>query len=172
MRRILFDTSIYGYLESDPHTLEIIKIKYKKDFILYGCSTIRKELKNTPKEIVHEKHKVRIVLLNIYDSFIVKENHDLKYNKLVETLASDYFKEYRKNGGSLSNDALKNDLIIIATATIYKLDIIVSADKKSMLSEKAIRSYMEVNKIYGMRDPEFILYEKFKKQLFGGLSSG
>ena len=165
MNRILFDTSVYGRLIYEPKILEKIKKSYKEEFILYGCSTIRKELRKTPKDILLEKKKAQILLLNIYDSFIVKENHNLKYNNLVETLAKDYFKEYQKQGGSFSETSIKNDLIIIATATIYQLDIIVSGDKKSMLSKKAKESYKNTNKNYGLKDPEWREYDDFKKEL-------
>lgn len=165
MKRILFDTSVYGRLIYELEILEKIKEKYKEKFVIYGCSTIRKELKETPKHIIHGKKRVQIELLNIYDSFIIKENHNLKYNELVETLARDYFKKYKKNDGALSQDTIKNDLIIVATATIYQLDIIISRDKRSMLSTSAINAYKEVNKIYGLKDPEWREYEDFKKNL-------
>lgn len=165
MNRILFDTSVYGRLIYEPEVLEKIERKYKKEFIIYGCSTIRKELKDTPKHIIHGKRKTQIELLNVYDSFIVKENHDLKYNKLVEDLSLDYFNEYKKNKGASSLDSIKNDFIIIATATIYQLEIIISDDKRTMFSDKAIESYKIVNRRYGLKDPEFKDYETFKKEL-------
>jgi len=165
LKRILFDTSVYGRLISEPEILEKIKSKYKEEFIIYGCSTIRKELKETPKHIVHGKKKVQIELLNIYDSFIIKENHDLKYNKFVESLTLDYIKEYKKNKGTFSYASLKEDFAIIATATIYQLEIIISDDKRTMFSSSAIKSYKNVNRRHGLSDPEFKDYEKFRQEL-------
>ena len=165
MIRILFDTSVYGRLIHEPEILERIEQKYKKEFIIYGCSTIRKELKDTPKHITHGKRKTQIELLNVYDSFIIKENHDLKYNKLVGDLSLDYIKHYKENKGVFSQDSIKNDFIIIATATIYQLEIIISDDKRTMFSDKAIESYKKVNRRYGLTNPEFKDYETFKREL-------
>ena len=89
----------------------------------------------------------------------------MEYNKLIETLAEDYFKEYKKQNGSLSEKSIKNDLIIIATATIYQLDIIISNDERSMLSNSAINAYNKINKKYGLKNPEFKTYEKFKEEI-------
>lgn len=165
MKRMLFDTSVYGRLIYEPEILEKIEQKYKEEFIIYGCSIIRKELKDTPKHITHGKRKTQIELLNLYDSFILKENHNLKYNKLVEDLSLDYFKEYKKVKGVYSQESIKNDFIIIATATIYQLELIISDDKRTMFSAKAIESYKKVNRRYGLADPEFKEYETFKKGL-------
>lgn len=166
MKRIMFDTSVYGKLVIEKEILIKIMAKYQShEFIIYGASIIRKELRATPKTKLHEVKKLRILLLNLYDSFIRKENQTLKFNKLVETLSTDYFLEYKKNKGSLSNEAMKNDFIIIATATIYQLDVIVSDDEKSMLSDIALNSYKSVNRRYGLNDPSFKKYSEFKKEL-------
>ena len=71
----------------------------------------------------------------------------------------------KRNKESLSEGSIKNDFAIIATATIYQLDIVVSGDKKSMLSEKAITSYEKVNADYGLANPKWREYEKFKTEL-------
>ena len=155
LKRILLDISIYGRLIYEPEVLEKIGEKYKEEFIIYSCSIIRKELKDTPKHIMHGKRKTQIELLNVYDSFIIKGNHDLKDNKLVEGLSLDYFSEYKKNKGTFSQDSIKNDFIIIATATIYQLEIIISDDRRTMFSNNAIESYKKVNERYGLADPEF-----------------
>ena len=166
MDRILFDTSVYGKLVVDEEFLNLIRERYKThEFIVYGTPLIRKELRATPKTALYGNKKLRILLLSIYDTFITKDNHTLRFNKLVETLSLDYFREYRKNKGSLSHDAIKNDLIIVATATIYHLDIIVSDDERTMLSENAIKSYKSVNQRYGFPNPKFKTYEKFKYEI-------
>lgn len=166
MERIMFDTSVYGKLVEDEEILNKVKEKYQNhEFIIYSTIIIRKELRATPKSVVHGIIKLRILLLNLYDSFITKDSQNLKFNKLVEALSSDYFSEYRKNKGSLSNETLRNDFVIAATATIYHLDVIVSDDEKTMLSEKAVNSYKSVNRKYGLKDPTFKKYSQFKKEL-------
>ena len=166
MHRILLDTSVYGKLATEKDILD--KIRQQRElhkFVIYGSSLIRNELRATPKTKVQGARKLRILLLEIYDTFITKQNHILAFNKLIETLSEDYFKEYRKHKGHLSQDALRNDFIIIATATIYHLDIVVSDDENTMLSEVAVKSFRAVNKRYGLPDPLFRSYTQFKTEL-------
>lgn len=166
MKRIMFDTSVYGRLVKEEEVLDKVNDKRKThEFVIYGTPLIRQELRATPKTALYGAKKLRILLLSTYDSFIIKENQNLKFNKLIETLSEDYFLEYRKNRGNLSNEAMRNDFIIIATATIYQLDIVISDDESTMLSDKAIKSYVHVNKIYGMKDPQFKKYSEFKTEL-------
>ena len=162
----MFDTSVYGNLVKEEFVLNEINNRRKThEFVIYGNPLIRQELRATPKTAVYENKKLRILLLNTYDNFITKENQNLKFNKLIETLSKDYFSEYRKNKGNLSNEAMRNDFIIIATATIYQLDVVISDDENTMLSEKAVDAYMHVNKKYGLKDPKFKKYNEFKKEL-------
>lgn len=166
MQRIIFDTSVYGKMIFDERVLLNVRNKIQShEFLVYGTSIIRKELRATPKSIRKGSQKIRILLLNLYDSFIVKDNQNLKSNKLVEDLSGDYFLEYKKNGGALSNDAIANDLMIVATATIYHLDIIISDDERTMLSDKAVKSYTNVNKRYGLDNPIFKKYAQFIREL-------
>lgn len=162
----MFDTSVYGRLVKEDVVLnEINNRKKTHEFVIYGSPLIRQELRATPKTALYGDRKLRILLLNIYDNFITKENQNLKFNKLIETLSKDYFSEYRKNGGNLPSEAMRNDFIIIATATIYQLDIIISDDENTMLSDKAVDSYINVNKKYGLKDPKFRKYNEFRKEL-------
>ena len=166
MKRVLFDTSVYGRLVTDRITLQNVEKRQEScQIVIYGARIIRQELRETPKSTTLEGKKLRILLLSIYDSLIKKDHHDLSYNKLVGALSEDYFKAYRRDGGSLPNQEMKNDLIIIATATIYQLDIVVSDDERSMFSDKAIRAYGRINKEYGMKNPIFKTYTNFKKEL-------
>jgi len=166
MERIMFDTSVYGKLvQEDIVRREFEKKFERKEYIMYGNSVIRTELRSTPKNITFKNKKLQILLLTLYDSFIKKNNHDLKINPLIEKLSKDYFEEYKKQGGNLSNEELKNDLIIIAIATIYQLDIVISSDENTMLSPICITTYKTINRGYGLGDPKFKLYSVFKKEL-------
>lgn len=165
MKRIIFDTSVYGKLSEDPEVTDIILQKLSKEFVIYGTDVIKKELRETPRSIFQSGKRLRNILLSLYQSFIRKNHHYLRFNKLIETLAKDYMAEYRKKGGNLSDRKMKNDLIIVATATIYKLDIVVSDDEKSMLSTAAIAAYKAVNKLYGMQDPVFKPYRIFRIEM-------
>lgn len=162
----MFDTSVYGELVKEKGTLGRVSGKAKNhEFIIYGSQIIRRELRATPKTTVYGLKKLRILLLNLYDNLILKDNQNLEFNKLVGILSKDYFMEYKKNKGSLSNEAIINDFMIVATAVIYYLDVIVSDDERTMLSEKSVTSYKSVNKQYGLKDPKFKKYGQFKKEL-------
>jgi hypothetical protein len=56
-------------------------------------------------------------------------------------------------------------MMIVAEATISKLDIVVSDDNRTMLSEPAKRAYFSVNKEHNLFTPNFIGYSEFKKKL-------
>lgn len=163
MKRILLDTSVYGELAEDKDTANSLAKLVPNIFIIYGNKVIRNELRETPKNKKYKDRSMRILLLNIFDS--LTRDHNLKHNKLIDTLSKDYFIEYKKQGGSLSNEAMRKDLIIIATVTIYKLEVIISSDERSMLSNKALRAYRKVNKEYGLTDPIFKNYKKFKHEV-------
>lgn len=166
MKRVIFDTSVYGKLVED----DIIRGNFEKKFergeyVVYGNSVIRKELRDTPKSIIFNDKKLRLLLLVLYDSFVKKKNHDLNMNPLIEKLSKDYFLQYKRQKGSSSKEEMKNDFIIIATATIYQLDVIVSNDEKTMLSQICLAVYKTVNHRYGLKNPVFKLYSTFKKEL-------
>jgi hypothetical protein len=128
MRKILLDTSVYGRLVEEPEIVEVLLKRLSREIIIYGNDVIRKELRETPGYVRHKGKNLRILLLNIYKN-LTKEKHELIHNKLIETLSSDYFREYRKQGGSHSRVNMKNDLVIIATATkIFKLKLINQED--------------------------------------------
>ena len=165
MKRIILDTSVYGKLIEETRVTEILAKKIPSEFVVYGSEIIRKELRETPKHERFAGRKKRILLLNLYSTFIRKDHHELKQNKLIETLAKDYYTEYRKAGGSISGKKMKNDLLIIAIATIHQLDIIVSDDERTMFSISAVKAYAKVNRAYGLKDPVFKTYRRFASEL-------
>ena len=166
MKRILLDTSVYGKLIEEDGVRRLVETRLKlNEYVVYGSQTIRKELRDTPRGKVVRNSQLRLLLLEVYDSFVRKQNHDLKLNPLVERLSGDYFKEYKKQRGSFSQHEMKNDFMIIATATIYNLDVVVSNDDKTMLSHICINVYKSVNKKYGLTNPILKHYQLFKKEL-------
>ena len=61
MKRVLLDTNIYGKIieRGEVELIESLMEKEKGIFV-YGSKVVRKELRNTPKEIaVKEKNKLR-----------------------------------------------------------------------------------------------------------------
>jgi len=55
--------------------------------------------------------------------------------------------------------------MIVACAAHKSMDLVVSNDDASMLSELSIRSYKLVNEILNLHNPKFIGYEELKKIL-------
>ena len=115
----MLDTSVYGKLAEEPEIVEILVTQIPDKIMIYGNDVTRKELRDTPKYVRHAGKNLRILLLTIYSNLI--KDHELKQNKLVETLVRDYYKEYRRLGGSFSKRKMMNDFIIVAMATIYRL---------------------------------------------------
>ncbi|MBS3053884.1 MAG: PIN domain-containing protein [Candidatus Aenigmarchaeota archaeon] len=172
MKRVIFDTSVYGKLVEEPKLTDMILQKLSKEFVIYGTDAIKNELRETPGHVFHGGKNLRNILLSLYRAFVRKDHHDLRYNKLIAALAKDYLAGYRKRGGGISGKKLKNDMIIIATATIYKLDIVVSDDEKSMLTDVAVAAYRTVNKLYGLPDPNFKTYRSFRAELLASKNQG
>lgn len=164
MERIIFDTNVYGLIVNDPHK-EIVRdgIEKKKTVIVYGFPLIRKELRDTPRRIRVEGENLRNYLLRIYDEFTM--GHELKFIDDAEELADSYFAVYKEFGGFANKQEIIKDFVIVASASLNSLDIVISNDNKTMLSEKAVKSYNLVNQIKKIRMPRFMNYEEFKKEL-------
>ncbi len=165
-KRILFDTSVYGQLVIDKEFTALLLEKKKNiELVFYGNSVIRNELRATPKNATLLKRKLRTYLLETYDSLVTKEKHNLKVSFFVEQLGGMYYEEYRNNGGIVAANHILNDFFIVACASIYQMDIVVSGDKKTFLNSNAIKAYRLVNQKQGFRNPIYLEYSLFRTQL-------
>ncbi len=163
MKRVILDTNIYGMIVIDEDREKVREtIQMSNSVIVYGISLIRKELRDTPKNIRAGGIKLRNDLLSIYDD-ITKER-TLKITPNAESLADAYYDVYKEMGGFASKNEIIKDLIIVACASLNSLDIVVSNDNKTMLSELALKSYKIVNPIKKIENPRFLDYEKFKRE--------
>jgi hypothetical protein len=166
MKRIIPDTNFYGLLANDHDRLKVVgNIKSEKGLIIYGFKTIRNELRDVPKKIKVEGRNLRIDLLSLYDDII--GDHVIEYDTGTIKTAENYYKAYRELGGSKSKIDIINDFVIVSCASINNLDIVVSNDERSMLTENAIRAYNLINSAISKRTPRFISYDQFKKILRG-----
>lgn|SRR3989338_5091127 len=163
MKRILLDTSVYGEMVIDAD-IDAIKGSITKSVAVYGCRLVRNQLRATSKSKFVGDHGLRISLLNLYDG-IAKREYEITNE--MKQMAEFYYKAYREFGGSKGLEFIIEDFIIVACAAVHNIDIVVSEDEKSMLTENAIRAYKLVNELLKKRTPEFIGYEEFK-QLLGG----
>ena len=165
MKRLLLDTNIYGdmLLDKDLFVLKE-KHKVKKENIFYGFSVIRKELRATSKDKSLGRRNLRVALLCLYDEFVGEHNLKVDESKLTDT-AHKYYEMYKKLGGNLSKMGLLNDFMIVACAAHKNMDLVVSNDDATMLSELSLKSYQIVNQILDLHSPKFRGYEDLKKKL-------
>ena len=166
-KRILLDTSVYGKLVDDTFVFPLLLSgKKDNDFVVYGNDIIRAELRAISRNARDGKgKKIRLYTLYVYDSLITKENHNLKMNNFIEQLAKLYVNEYKVCGGGVGETQIKNDFLIIACATLHKLDIVISDDKRTMLSVAALEAYKRVNQKQGFQNPKYVQYITFRDKL-------
>ena len=166
----MIDTNVYEFILKYIEKSLLETILLQKHIIFYGNGIIRGELRNIPrlkKEIVDGQTKsLRNLLLQLYDVMVGK--HHYQITKQMEELADKYFIVYKTFGGSATNKEIEDDFRIVACASLNNLDIVVSEDAKTMLSDAAINSYESVNKLFGFKTPKFIKFNEFRNRLRGG----
>jgi|SRR3989344_7768836 len=157
MLRVMLDTNIYGLLLKEKDAAEIeIKIEKDNQFIVYGYRPIRNEIRDIPK-ITKLSRKSRILLLSLYDR--ITDGHFLEHSIKITILAKRYYDCYRNLGGIYDWDtSIRIDFMIVACASFNSLDIVYSADNKTMLSKSAIKSYNHINAKESLRTPNFLEY--------------
>lgn len=159
MKRVIFDTNVYGHLVDEPDYPNLEKsILSDNDFIVYGYAYIRKELRKIPTTTEFSK-KVRTMLLILYDS--ITKGRVLPHINEFENLAKSYHLAYKAFGGAYSFDtSIKVDFMIVACASVNGLDIVYSADRKTMISKCALKAYEIVNEKRKLNTPIFVKYDK------------
>lgn len=166
MLRIIFDTNIYGLLikEKDLPRLES-QITRNKDLLVYNYRPIRNEIRDIPKKDKLSR-QTRNLLLCLYDR--ITQGRFLTDSIQITSLARKYYDCYKNFGGGYGwNTSFKVDLMVVACASFYGLDIVYSADKKSLLSKSALKAYKHINLRESKRTPNFLLYEDLLNKLRG-----
>ncbi len=158
--RILLDTNSYGLLAEEASPELFSKIESSGNVVIYGLSIVRQELRDTPKGATRNGAKLRNLLLNYYDK--LTKGRNLPLTRLVEVLGQEYLNNY---SGGISKRKLSTDFLIVACASLNRLDVLVSDDNHSMLSRSAIESYNKVNAQNGLKTPKFYSLRQFGKLL-------
>lgn len=168
MLKVIFDTNIYGRLLEEKDAKEIEnKIIADKEFIVYSYQPIRKEIRDIPK-ITKLSKRTRILLLELYDR--ITENHFLQNSIKITDLAKKYYGHYRNLGGIYGwGTSIKIDFMIVACASFYGLDVVYSADNKTLLGKFAIKAYRHINIKENFRTPDFLKYEDLLLKFRGRL---
>lgn len=171
----ILDTNVYGEFLVEIHSEKIIKsVKEDKATYIYGLDIIEKELEESPIDVRFKGKLLREAVLTIYNALVDEE---LKLFPVARYTASKYyekFDELRKSGKyyKLINAKLKKyteqdlrvDFQIIAMASLKGIDIVVSTDKRTILSKLAADTYNIVNKANGLRTPKLVKYSDFKNR--------
>jgi rRNA-processing protein FCF1 len=159
-KRVILDTNVYEFLyQKDLNSvLNLVESNHIK---IYGCKLIRDELREIPKTAKVEKKSYRNLLLNLYDKLTGKHSYPIE--KIIETLAEEYWIKYKFIKGGTAKRKIFPDFLIVAIATIHRLDIVVSEDDKTMKSKKAIKAYNIVNKNNYLETPNLLSLEKLLK---------
>ena len=163
MLRVIFDTNIYGKLVEESHFEDIAtKIKDDQDFKVYGFQLIRKELRDTPKASKLGKLSRRNLLLGLYDN--LTSGRYFKDSIQIHKLANKFYNAYRQFGGIQNwEDAnIDVDFTIVACASFYKLDIVVSDDQKTLLGKPALKAYKHICIKEGCWHPNFWKYKDLR----------
>lgn len=137
MLRVIFDTNIYGHLLNEPDWVTLEEnILADKDFVVLGYKPIRKEIRDIPK-VTKLSRKTRILLLEMYDR--ITEGRMLKDSVAITHLAKKYYDVYRTHKGIYGwNTSIRIDFMIVGCASFHGLDIVYSADNKTLLSKLTI----------------------------------
>ncbi|MBI2558736.1 hypothetical protein HYW20_05415 [Candidatus Woesearchaeota archaeon] len=169
MKRVLPDTNFYELMLKYLEVEKIRKVKESGAIVFYGIDIIRKELRATPKtkvEVVrNELFKLRSTLLLVYDLLIGR--HQYGIDSKINQYADNYYIAYKVLKGKATREEIINDFRIVACATIHNIDILVSDDNKTMLSQESKKAYTSVNNIHKLTTPNFIGFEEFKRFLRG-----
>ena len=167
MRRILLDTNIYGLIADKKEAEEFKNLINKSNSIVYGCSIVRKELRDVPKTntILTNQgvRNLRNFLLTLYDS--ITKDHSIIINEKTNMLAEKYLAYFIQITGKTAIEHLKNDFLLIACASIHKLDLVISNDNKTLLSIDAVRAYNFINIQEELSEMRIITYEEIKTLL-------
>ncbi len=163
MLRVIFDTNVYGLLALEPK-IAIIKEKIVKDpnFIVYGFQPIRKELRETPKHEKLGKLNKRNLLLGLYDE--LTKGRYLSESIKINELALKFYNSYRTFGGirSWKETNINVDFTIVACASYYKLDLLISDDSSTLLSKPAMKAYKHITVKEGLWHPNFWKYSDLR----------
>ena len=99
-----------------------------------------------------------MLLLELYDN--LTEERMLQDSLRIEQIARKYYENYRKNCGMYGWDtSIRIDFMIVACASFHGLDIVYSADNKTLHSKPAMKSYNEINLSEDLRTPNLLTYE-------------
>ena len=174
MKRVIFDTSIYGRI-IESGELSFVSDNMAEILVNYGSVIVKRELKSYEgkRVVLHEGkvRKFRALLLEAYDA-LVKTTYEV--DERTDRLAEEYFVAYEKLGGKKLRNEIVNDFLVVATAAIHELEIVYTEEKdgsakegsaRTMRSPEALKAYEIINELNRLKLPQFKSYEELKATL-------
>lgn len=158
--RLMLDTNIYGLFFEQNELEKVEQLIETKKLLIYGFAIIRKELRSIPSTIQHEEGNFRNKILQTYDR--ITYGHHYELNSLINQLALEYANEL---ASQFQKEKYWNDFLIVACATLHELDILVSEDRRTMISPNAIKIYEKVNQQNQLRTPKFYSKKEMEQLL-------
>ena len=149
---ILIDTSIYISAAEDSSIEKMLENISEKCFI-QSCDIVEREirsssefLRQTGRKDASEKLKL------IYEK--IREG-TIKTSERISNLAQEYHKEAFRLSKSQHKD-IKNDFLIVASASVAGVQKIMSFNRKTMASDMMINVYQLVNAGHKYKTPAFL----------------
>ena len=136
MIRALFDTNIYGRLVENNELRFVVETS-ESILTVYGSVITNRELRNyegiATLEFEGRTRKLRSLLFEAYNLLVKDRIYPL--DDKTDRLAEGYFIAYQKFGGKKNQNSIINDFLIVAIASLHRLEIIYSDDSKTMIQE-------------------------------------
>ena len=163
---ILVDTSVYIEALADKELEEKLRGAGKKAFII-SSEVIDDEIKEAVSFLRKTRRRDEAERLKeIYNS---STGGTIRLTHRVINIAGFYSHEITEKFGKNKSIEMKDDLRIVASASIAGLKYIATFNRKTMANEEIIEIYNKMNNANKLRTPIFI---NTKKALFDLLSSG
>ena len=160
MKTLLLDTNIYGLALERKDIAEALvffadqKQKSEKIYFVLGSEIVNNEISAIP----HKETRNR--LRELYQAVTSGE---IRLTDKVKSLAMDYFNECKSNAIKITLE----DCEIVASSCFANVNFIVTDNRRTMRSPKAVNVFNSINRKKGLKTPEFIGYEMLKSFLPG-----
>ena len=158
MNNLLFDTNIYGLALEKKDVADILvffaneKQREEKEYFVLGSKIINDEINANPNKDARER------LNELYKVVISGE---IRLTDNIKSLALEYFNECKNKHVKITLE----DCQIVASSCYANVGFIVTNNRKTMMSPKAVEIFISITKKKGLKTPKFIGYEILKSFL-------
>ena len=152
MANVIIGSCTYGKITKDPKWDILVESLMKdKSFVVFNFKIIRDELRKAPSQV-----------LRVYDQIV--STNMIPETKQMDSLAQEYYIEYKNNGGNVGKKKILNDFKIVACASIKNCDLLFSDDERTLKSKNSLEAYKTVNLRRNYRTPTFYNLTDLKKR--------